>query len=80
MGLEGIEALWGAVFEPVEYWFGMEVVGEIIWATFEFDTLEGLLEFLKHSRLDIISVIILGIAGGGYLLVVKIRNKEPTLN
>lgn len=80
MGLEGIEALWGAVFEPIEHWFDLEAAGEILWATFAFDTLEGLWSFLANSKLDIVDVIILGIAGGGYLLIVKIRNKEPTLN
>lgn len=80
MALEGIEALWSVVFEPLEEWFAPEVAGEALWATFEFDTIENLLSFLMNSKLDIADVIILGIAGGGFLLIVKIRNKEPTPN
>lgn len=80
MAMEGIEALFSTVSEPVEHWFDSEVVGELIWATFVFDTLEDIWSFLANSKLDIVNVIILGTAGGGYLLIVKIRNKEPTLN
>lgn len=74
---DGVES--PRLFDSFEDLFSPEVADEF-WVSLEFDSIKAVLDFLLNSRLDIVGVTIIALAGGGFLLILRIRSKEPATN